>query len=113
MKAQLTSKMMPAEMVAFDFNPETLGVSRGASSNSNSSPSGPRAATPSIFRGAQPASLKFDAWLEGSDVKGRAEQLLDWCEPGGGLLGKAAGAALGALTGGRMNLSAKLPVLIF
>jgi hypothetical protein len=113
MKAQLISKMMPAEMVTFDFNPEQLTVTRSASSNSNPSPSGPKGATPSIFRGAQPASLKLDAWLEGSDVKGRAEQLLDWCEPGGGLLGKAAGAAMGALTGGRMNLAAKLPVLIF
>jgi nucleoid-associated protein YgaU len=113
MKAQLTNKMMPAEMVTFDFNPEKIVVSRSASTNSNPSPSGPKAATPSIFRGSQPASLSFDGWLEGSDVKGRAEQLLDWCEPGGGLLGKAAGAAMGALTGGRMNLAAKLPVLIF
>jgi len=113
MKAQLTSKMMPAEMVTFDFSPDVLNVTRNATSNSNPSPSGPKGSTPSIFRGAQPASLTFDAWLEGSDVKGRAEQLLDWCEPGGGMLGKAAGAAMGALTGGRMNLAAKLPVLIF
>lgn len=113
MKAQLTSKMMPAEMVTFDFNPESISITRTASSNSNPSPSGPKGATPSIFRGSQPPGLKFDAWLEGSDVKGRAEQLLDWCEPGGGLLGKAAGAVMGALTGGRMNLAAKLPVLIF
>jgi nucleoid-associated protein YgaU len=113
MKAQLTSKMMPAEMVAFDFNPETLMVTREVSSHSNSSPSVPKGATPSIFRGSLPPKLKFDAWLEGSDVKGRAEQLCDWCEPGGGLMGKAAGAAMGALTGGRMNLTAKPPVLIF
>jgi nucleoid-associated protein YgaU len=113
MQAPFTHQMMPAEMVAFDYNPDVLTVARTASSNSNPSPSGPKAATPSIFRGAQPATVKFDAYLEGSDVKGRAEQLLDWCEPGGGMLGKAAGAAMGALTGGRMNLAAKLPVLIF
>jgi nucleoid-associated protein YgaU len=113
MKAQLTNKMMPAEMVTFDFNPDQITVNRSASSNSNPSPSGPKGSTPSIFRGAQPTSLKFETWFEGSDVKGRAEQLLDWCEPGGGMLGKAAGAAMGALTGGRMNLAAKLPVLIF
>jgi nucleoid-associated protein YgaU len=113
MKAQFTNKMMPAEMVAFDFNPDVLTVNRTASSNSNVSPTGPKAATPSIFRGSQPTTVKFEAHLEGSDVKGRAEQLLDWCEPGGGMLGKAAGAAMGALTGGRMNLAAKLPVLIF
>ena len=113
MKAQLTNKMMPAEMVTFDFSPDKLNITRNASSNSNPSPSGPKGATPSIFRGAQPATLNCDVWLEGSDVKGRAEQLLDWCEPGGGMLGKAAGAAMGALTGGRMNLAAKLPVLIF
>ena len=113
MKAQFTHKMMPAEMVTFDFNPETLTVARNASSNSNPNPSGPKGSTPSIFRGAPPATLSFVAYLEGSDVKGRAEQLLEWCEPGGGMLGKAAGAAMGALTGGRMNLAAKLPVLIF
>ena len=113
MKAQFTHKMMPAEMVTFDFNPDQLTVTRNVTSNSNPSPSGPKGVTPSIFRGSQPAFLKLDAYLEGADVKGRAEQLLDWCEPGGGMLGKAAGAAMGALSGGRMNLAAKLPVLIF
>src|SRR5205814_5861576 len=102
MKAQLIHKMMPAENVSFDFNPEKLTVSRSASSNSNPSPSSPKGATPSIFRGAQPATLKLDAWLEGADVKSRAEQLLSWCEPGGGSLGKVAGAAMSALTSGRM-----------
>jgi nucleoid-associated protein YgaU len=113
MKAQLVNKMMPAENVAFDFNPEVLTVNRTASSNSNTSPSGPKGATPSIFRGSQPATFTADAWLEGADVKDRAEQLLSWCEPGGGMLGKVAGAAMGALTAGRMNLASKLPVLIF
>jgi nucleoid-associated protein YgaU len=34
-------------------------------------------------------------------------------DPGGGLLGQLIGAAVGALTGGRINLAAKKPPLIF
>ena len=34
-------------------------------------------------------------------------------DPGGGLLGQLIGAAVGALTGGRINLAAKKPTLIF
>jgi nucleoid-associated protein YgaU len=114
-KATLVNKMMPAENVAFDFNPEKLTVKRGTSSSNlpNASPSGPGGSTPSVFRGSRPRTLTGEAFLEGDDVQDRGDQLMSWMEPYGGLLGKAAGAALGALSMGRMNLSAKLPVLIF
>ncbi|HUP71613.1 MAG TPA: hypothetical protein VM282_01060 [Acidimicrobiales bacterium] len=110
-KAQFSNKAKQSEAVTFDFNPEQLTVSRSASSNSNTSPSTTKGATPSIFRGAQPATLNVDSWLEGADVKGRAEQLMKWCEPGEG--SKTAGASMGSDKGGRANLASKLPVLIF
>jgi len=110
MKAQLVNKLMPAEMVTFDFNPDKLTMKRDA--DTSHGPTG-KGSTPGIFRGSKPASLSGTGYLEGADVKSRSEQLLAWCEPGGGLLGKAMGAALGALSSGRMNLSSKLPTLIF
>ena len=108
MKAQFISKMMPADMVTFDFNPEQLTVSRSASSNSNPSPSGPKGATPSIFRGAQPASLKWTRGLEGSDGKGRANRY-SMVRTRWGNAGQGGGAAMGALTGAGHDLAAKLP----
>jgi nucleoid-associated protein YgaU len=114
-KAQLINKMMPAEMVAFDFNPMTLKMQKGTRTNhaANASPSGPKGSTPGIFRGSSPTTLNGTGHLEGDNVKSRTEQLLAWCDPGGGLLGKAMGAVMGALSDGRMNLSSKPPVLIF
>src|SRR5688500_9398840 len=100
MKAQLVNKLLPGEMVSFDFNPVSLTVSRMAEFNN-----GATGVTKGSTKKASPAQLAFSAaYLEGEDVKGRAEQLLAWCEPGGGMLGKAVGAALGALSEGRMNL---------
>ena len=112
MKAQLINKMMPAENVAFDFNPESLMVKRSAKQGTSATGGG-GGSTASQFKGSPPTSLSGKAYLEGDDVKDRAEQLLAWCEPGGGMLGKAVGAALGALSAGRINLSTKQPTLIF
>lgn len=112
MKAMLVNKLLPVEEVSFDFNPERLTYARRAST-ANNPQGGGIGATPSIFRGAAPRTLKGIGHLEGDDVKDRAEQLLTWIDPGGGLLGKAIGAALGALSGGRINLAAKPPVLLF
>jgi nucleoid-associated protein YgaU len=109
MKAQLINKLLPAEMVTFDFNPEGLMVKRTADMTN-----GATGVTKGSTKKASPAQLSLSkAYLEGADVKGRAEQLLAWCEPGGGMLGKAIGAALGALSDGRMNLTSKQPTLIF
>ena len=114
MKAKLTNEKMAWESVQFDFNPDSLTFKRDATTahNSNASPSGP-GSTPSIFLSSKPKTLAGNGYLVGDDVADRAKQLLDWLNPGGGLLGQIAGAALGALTGGRINLSAKLPALIF
>jgi hypothetical protein len=62
---------------------------------------------------APPKSLQGMGYLVGDDVQERASQLYAWMDPGGGLLGQLIGAAVGALTGGRINLAAKKPPLIF
>ena len=114
MKAKLIAEKMAWESVDFDFNPDSLAIKRNASlgHNPNSSPSGP-GATPSIFLSSQPKTLTGFGYLVGDDVADRGQQIVDWMTPGGGLLGALVGAAVGALTGGRINLSSKPPVLIF
>lgn len=114
MKAKLYNEKLAFEMVEFDFNPDTLTYARETSSahNPNASGSGP-GATPSIFLKAPPKSLKGIAYMVGDDVHDRANQLYSWMDPGGGLLGQLVGAAVGALSGGRINLAAKPPVLLF
>lgn len=112
MKARLINKMLPIEEVVFDFNPEKLKYDR-INSSRNGAQGGGSGATPSIFRGGQPKTLAGTAYLDGDGVSDRADQLLTWMDPGGGLLGKAIGAALGAISGGRINLAAKPPVLLF
>ncbi|HZY08431.1 MAG TPA: hypothetical protein VFE69_11820 [Ilumatobacteraceae bacterium] len=114
MKAKLINEKLPFEMVEFDFNPETLKYSRGSDSTTraSASPAGV-GSTPSILLKAPPKSLQGMGYLVGDDVQERASQLYAWMDPGGGLLGQLIGAAVGALTGGRINLAAKKPPLIF
>ena len=114
MKAKLVNEKLPFETVEFDFNPETLRYSRESKSTTlpGASPAGV-GSTPSILLKAPPKSLRGDGYLVGDDVQDRAEQLYAWMDPGGGLLGQLIGAAVGALTGGRINLAAKKPPLIF
>jgi len=113
-KAKLINEKLPFEMVEFDFNPETLKYSRGSDSTTraSASPAGV-GSTPSILLKAPPKSLQGMGYLVGDDVQERASQLYAWKDPGGGLLGQLIGAAVGALTGGRINLAAKKPPLIF
>jgi len=113
-KAKLINEKLPFEMVEFDFNPETLKYSRGSDSTTraSASPAGV-GSTPSILLKAPPKSLQGMGYLVGDDVQERASQLYAWMDPGGGLLGQLIGAAVGALTGGRINLAAKKPPLIF
>ena len=114
MKAKLINEKLPFEMVEFDFNPESLKYNRGSRTTTrpNASPAGV-GSTPSILLKAPPKSLQGSGWLVGDDVHDRAGQLYDWMDPGGGLIGQLIGAAIGALTGGRINLAAKPPALIF
>ena len=113
MKAKLINEKLPFEMVEFDFNPETLKYSRGSDSTTraSASPAGV-GSTPSILLKAPPKSLQGMGYLVGDDVQERASQLYAWMDPGGGLLGQLIGAAVGALTGGRINLAAKLALTI-
>jgi nucleoid-associated protein YgaU len=114
MKAKLINEKLPFEMVEFDFNPETLKYTRVAqdATRAAASPAGV-GATPSILLKAPPKSLQGVGYMVGDDVHDRAAQLYAWMDPGGGLLGQLIGAAIGALTGGRINLAAKKPPLIF
>ncbi len=114
MKAKLINEKLPFEMVEFDFNPDSLKFTRKAESanRANASPAG-MGATPSILLKTQPKLLNGSGYLVGDDVEDRAKQLYTWMDPGGGLLGQLIGAAVGALTGGRINLAAKKPPLIF
>jgi hypothetical protein len=112
MKAKLVNKMMPFENVEFDFNPEKMTISRGVNNRSNPT-GGQGGSTGGIFSGAHPRTLRAAAWLVGDDVKDNADLMHKWMDPGGGLLGKISGAVVGALTGGRMNLTSSLPTLLF
>ncbi|MEO7370656.1 MAG: hypothetical protein ABI949_07535 [Ilumatobacteraceae bacterium] len=114
MKAKLINEKLPFEMVEFDFNPESLKYARETRNTTNpaASPAGV-GSTPSILLKAPPKSLAGEGYLVGDDVHDRSAQLYDWMDPGGGLLGQLIGAAVGALTGGRINLAAKPPALIF
>jgi len=114
MKAKLINEKLPFEMVEFDFNPDSLRYSRATqqTTRAGASPAGV-GSTPSILLKAPPKCLKGNGYLVGDDVEERAKQLYAWMDPGGGLLGQLIGAAVGALTGGRINLAAKAPALIF
>jgi len=114
MQAKLINEKLPFEVVEFDFNPESITIQRG-SNTTNAPGANPAAAgaTPSILMSAPPKKLSGAGWLIGDDVQDRADQLYTWMTPGGGLIGQVVGAALGALTGGRINLAAKKPPLIF
>jgi nucleoid-associated protein YgaU len=108
--------LMPPGLVTFDFNPEKVVMARQAniaSRPSSSSNSGsPAGASPSIFRGAKPASITLNGvTFYGGDTKSRCDQLLNWMSPGGGLLGSIASAALAAATG--INLASRLPLVTF
>lgn len=112
MKAKLVNKMMPFENVEFDFNPSTMTLARSARSPSN--PTGSKSGgTGGIFSGAAPRVLRGKGFMIGDSVQDNADLMHKWMDPGGGLLGKLAGAALGALTGGRINLTANPPTLLF
>jgi hypothetical protein len=112
LKAKLVNKLMPAEMVTFDFNPEQLSMSRKAN-NMQMGQGNKTGSTPSIWRGSQPRQLSGSAIIDGDDVKDRAETLCAWAQPGGGLMGRAIGAAAGAFTGGKVNLVKNPPTLMF
>jgi nucleoid-associated protein YgaU len=105
-------------VVVFDFNPDLVQFSRTASvthrATASSNTGEPAGASGSIFRGAAASSININnVYFTGLDTKPRCDQLLNWMSPGGGLLGQVVGAAVSALTGGKVNLASKLPQLTF
>ncbi len=114
MKAKLVNEHMPFEYVEFDVNPSTVNYTRQVQSANNTNASGSGAgSTPSIFHRAPPKQLALTGYMIGDDLDDRVNTLCSWAEPGGGLLGQLIGAAVSALTGGRINLAAKPPPLLF
>lgn len=117
-RAKLINKMAPAEVVLFDFNPASVTVSKelGSGVDNASIPSASQGFAGNmglVFRGTKPTQLTInEAILDGPDTKPRADLLLGFMSPGGGLLGKVVGAAIATATG-RPSLATQLPTLIF
>ena len=121
-KAKLINLKMPFQMVAFDFNPSNIKITKEIENKANpqaSSKGGsPAGSSGSVFRGSGRTKISLNnLLLEGNDVKRRANQLLDWGVPAGGLLGQIVAGAATALVAGklgrRLNLATKLPVVTF
>jgi nucleoid-associated protein YgaU len=115
MKCKLINEKLRFEEVEFDLNPTAMSFTRQAqnANRQGASQSAPLGASPSIFQKAPPKELSGSAYLVGDDVEDRADMLYSWMNPGGGLIGQLIGAAVSAVTGGRINLAAKPPVLNF
>lgn len=119
MQATLVSRTITAPgAVSFKFNPEQIRISRRADTvnraSASSNTGSPAGASGSIFRRATAATITINnVWFRGNGIKGDCDQLLNWMSPGGGLLGAAIGMVASAVTGGALNLAAKLPTLIF
>src|SRR5688500_10817765 len=108
MKAKLINEKLPFEIVEFDFNPESISYIRNTQTTNNPGAAGGAAgSTPSILLKAPPKEMLGTGYLVGDDVQDRADQMYSWMDPGGGLLGQLAGAAVSAISGGRINLCAK------
>src|SRR3974377_1311651 len=104
----LICKLPPGE-VQFDFNPKNIQMARRTSSGQrpNASTAGAgTGSTGSILRGSAQSTIDIkEIVLQGADTKSRCDQLLDWMNPGGGLLSRLAGMALSAMSGGAINLA--------
>lgn len=114
MKAKLINEKLPFEMVEFDFNPDSIRYIRQTQTRNNAGAApGAAGSTPSILLKAPPKEMQGSGYLVGDDVQDRADQLYTWMDPGGGLIGQLVGAAVSAISGGRINLAAKPPPLLF
>jgi nucleoid-associated protein YgaU len=104
--------------VWFDFHPEKIQMQRNsqASFRPSASANGPRpgGGSGSIFQGAAGSTFTInDALLTGMTTKPRVDTLMSWLSPGGGLLGALIGAAVSAISGGKVNLLAAQPDVTF
>lgn len=117
-KASLTCLAPIPGQVKFDLNPTKIKMVRATEygHRGNASPNAgvPSGASGGIFRRAPAPMLVIDrVVLLGRDTKERCDQLLNWMNPSGGLLGAVAGAAIRAISGGAVNLTTRPPVLTF
>lgn len=104
--------------VWFDFHPDKIQMSRGVQTSfrPSASANGPKPAggSGSIFQGAAGSKITIaDGLLTGLTTKPRVDTLMGWLSPGGGMLGALIGAAVSAISGGKVNLLASLPIVNF
>lgn len=113
-KAKLFNKTMPFEVVVFDINPKQVTMSKGTTNGTIGTAATGTGQSPPIWQHTFPTKLSLtEVYIDGPEVKNRADQIFAWMQPGGSFFAKVAGAALSALTAGRFNLAAKQPVLVF
>jgi nucleoid-associated protein YgaU len=115
-KAKLVNKLLPFEMVVFDINPKAVKMSKGQdlARRGTAGQTNPTGSSPPIWRHTYPTKLTLtEVYIDGMEVKNRADLIFSWVQPGGSFFGKLAGAALSALSGGRINLAVKPPTLVF
>lgn len=104
--------------VWFDFHPDKIQISRGVQTSFRPSASTnggrPGGGSGSIFQGAAGSKITInEALLTGMTTKPRVDTLMSWLSPGGGMLGALIGAAVSAISGGKVNLLSGLPVVSF
>ena len=107
-RLKIFKMLMPAEFVLFDYNPETIKVTReqvggGRTPGAGASSSGVEAGTTAgtlgaLFHGTNPLVLNIQkARLVGPECKVMCDNLLNWLSPASGVLGAVTSAVLGAL----------------
>jgi nucleoid-associated protein YgaU len=107
-RLKIFKMLLPAEFVLFDYNPETIKVTReqargGATRGASASGSSPMAGTTAgslgaIFHGTDPMTITIQkARLVGPECKLMCDNLLNWLSPASGLLGAATSAIMSAI----------------
>jgi hypothetical protein len=107
-RLKIFKALMPAEFVLFDYNPESIKVTRAqsnggrprGSSGSGSTPAatGSAGTLGAIFHGTDPMTITITkARLVGPETKVMCDNLLSWMSPASGLLGAITSAIMTAI----------------
>jgi hypothetical protein len=107
-RLKIFKALMPAEFVLFDYNPESIKVTRAqsnggrprGSSGSGSTPAatGSAGTLGAIFHGTDPMTITItEARLVGPETKVMCDNLLSWMSPASGLLGAITSAIMTAI----------------
>jgi hypothetical protein len=106
-RLKIFKMLMPAEFVLFDYNPESIKVTRaqsgGGRTQGNSRSSTPAASSTAgtlgaMFHGTDPMTITITkARLIGPECKVMCDNLLSWMSPASGLLGAITSAIMTAI----------------